>query len=61
MIPLGRLGPRYEYNIKLDLKEMGCGRWIQLGYECVTSSAIAELNSDSTAVGIRSLTGAFGF
>lgn len=40
---------------------MGCGRWFQLGYECVTSSAIAVLNSGNTAVGIRFLAGAFGF
>ena len=27
---LGRLGLRWEYNIKMDLQELGCGVWTGL-------------------------------
>jgi len=33
--PLGRLRPRWEDNIKMDLQEVGCGvmDWIELGQD----------------------------
>jgi hypothetical protein len=33
--PLGRTGRRWEYNIKMDLKEVGCGGidWIELAQD----------------------------
>jgi hypothetical protein len=37
MIPFGRPRHRWEGNIKMDLKEVGCGgmEWIDLAWDCL--------------------------
>jgi hypothetical protein len=37
-IPLGRPRRRWEDNIKMDLKEVGCGLWTGLGWFRIQTS-----------------------
>jgi hypothetical protein len=51
--PLGRPRPRWEYNIKMDLQEVGCGGidWIELAQHVGGSCEYGNKSSGSIKCG----------